>query len=280
MTKTILVPTDFSENAFFATLYACKLAIRQGFTIELFHCYTTTSTVFDEDDDNIPILKADVLMLEWKENLHKQLPDLHIDTTCVTGLLGEVLPELSRADKYNLIVMGTTGSGKGKPVAWGSNTNNIIFKSSVPVLAVPNLYDKFAFERVAMLTNFKAEELETLTNYIENVGTIPHLDIIHVFKDVDDADKIENLLSSWAFNIQEINGLDKVRTVSSAIDRENSALDTVPEGIHHIILKNDYDIILVSKTRKSFFERLFRTSVSRQIILNLDRPAFFDNNLT
>lgn len=278
MTKTILVPTDFSENAFFATLYACKLALKQGFEIELFHCYTTTSTVFDEADDNIPVLKADVLILEWKENLHQQFPTLNIATTCVAGLLSEVLPTLSRQDKYGLIVMGTTGSGKGKPVVWGSNTNNIIFKSAVPVLAIPNLYDNFNFERVAMLTNFKSEELETLTSYIDHISTIPKLDIIHVYKDVGEQSKIENLLTSWSFNIKEINGVESVNTISSPIDRDDAELDTVPESIQHIITQHNYDIILVSKTRKSFFERLFRTSVSKQIVLNLDRPAFFDNN--
>ena len=278
MTKTILVPTDFSENAFFASLYACKLAQKQGYTLELFHCYTTTSTAFDEEMDDVPGLKADVLIVEWKEKLLEQFPNLHIGTTCVTGLLAEVLPALTRQDKYTLIVMGTTGSGKGKPVAWGSNTNNIIYKSSVPVLAIPNLYDTFAFDKVAMLTNFKAEELETLTDYIETVGPIPRLDIIHVARDIDDTKKVNDLLSTWSFNIQQTNGVNDVNTVSSAIDKENAELDTVPEGIQQIIVQNDYDIILVSKTRKSFFERLFRKSVSREIILNLDRPAFFDNN--
>jgi nucleotide-binding universal stress UspA family protein len=131
-----------------------------------------------------------------------------------------------------------------------------------------------------MLTNFKPEELETLTSYIDNAGAIPQLDVIHVYKDIDDASKIEDLLLSWSFNVEQISGVDKVGRISSAIDKENIERDTVPEGIHHIIVAHDYDIILVSKTRKSFFERLFRTSVSKEIILNLDRPAFFDNNAT
>lgn len=277
MTKTLLVPTDFSENAFFASLYACKLAQKRGYNLELFHCYTT-STVFNEEMDDIPVLKADVMIVEWRDKLLAQFPDLLIETTCVTGLLSEVLPERTQQDKYSLIVMGTTGRGKGKPVAWGSNTNNIIYKSSIPVLAIPNLYDKFTLDKVAMLTNFKAEELETLTDYIETVGNIPRLDIIHVARDMDDTKKVNDLMSSWSFNIEQTNGVQAVNTVTSAIDKENEELDTVPEGIQQIITQNDYDIILVSKTRKSFFERLFRKSVSRQIILNLDRPAFFDNN--
>lgn len=278
MTKTILVPTDFSENAYFASLYASKLAQKKGYSLELFHCYTTTSTVFDGKVDDNPVLKADIMIIEWKEKLQEEFPQLHIDTVCVTGLLAEVVPARAYQDKYKLIVMGTTGSGKGKPVAWGSNTNNIIYKSPVPVLAIPNLYDKFAFDKVAMLTNFKSEELETLTDYLETIGEIPHLDIIHVVRDNDDTKKVNDLLSSWSFNIEETNGVHKVRTVSSAIDKQNEDFDTVPESIQQIIFQNGYDMILVSKTRKSFFERLFRKSVSKQIILNLDRPAFFDNN--
>src|SRR5690606_19596049 len=157
MTKTILVPTDFSENAFFASQYACKLAAKNKLNIELFHCYTTMSTVFDEEGDTSPVLKADILILEWKERLSREFPTIAIETSCVSGLLTETVPQKTEEGSYVFVVMGTTGAGKGKSVIWGSNASGIVSKSSIPVLAIPDGYDTFRLDNVAMLTNFKAE---------------------------------------------------------------------------------------------------------------------------
>lgn len=278
MTKTILVPTDFSENAHYAARYACKLAVKRSLHIELFHCYTTKSTVFNEEDDDSSVLKADILIVEWKEKLLEEFPSLQIKTTCVAGLLTEVVPPMTEEGSYLFVVMGTTGAGKGKSIIWGSNASSIVSKSSVPVLAIPDGYDKFQFDNVAMLTNFKPEELETLTDYILYIGNIPRLDLIHVYKDLSNQHQVEDLLKSWSFNIREIDGIDSVQTICRPIDEQSSALDTVPEVVQHIIAEKNYDIILITKTRKSFFERLFRPSVSKQIALHLDRPTFFDNN--
>ncbi len=278
MTKTILVPTDFSENAFFASQYACKLAAKNKLNIELFHCYTTTSTVFDEEGDTSPVLKADILILEWKERLSREFPTIAIETSCVSGLLTETVPQKTEEGSYVFVVMGTTGAGKGKSVIWGSNASGIVSKSSIPVLAIPDGYDTFRLDNVAMLTNFKAEELETLSNYVNEISTIPHLTLIHVYKDSNNRDKIEDSLQSWSFNIKEIDGIESVHTLLRSLDEEDETADSVSEVIQHIVTENDYDMIVVTKTRKSFFERLFRTSVSKQIALHLNRPAFFDNN--
>ncbi|NGM62965.1 universal stress protein [Sphingobacterium sp. SGG-5] len=278
MTKTILVPTDFSENAFFASQYACKLATKNGLQIELFHCYTTTSTVFDEENDTSPVLKADLLIVEWKEKLSREFPSITIETSCVSGLLTERIPQKTEDGSYVFVVMGTTGAGKGKPVIWGSNTSSIVSKSSIPVLAIPNGYDTFRLDNIAMLTNFKAEELETLNDYVTAISTIPRLTLIHVYKDQNDKDKVADSLQSWSFNIKEINGIESVHTLLRALDKEDETADSVPEVIQHIVTEQNYDMIVVTKTRKSFFERLFRTSVSKQIALHLNRPAFFDNN--
>lgn len=278
MTKTILVPTDFSENAFFASQYACKLAVKNKLAIALFHCYTTTSTAFHEEGDTSSVIKADLLILEWKEKLLREFPTIAIGTSCVAGLLTEAVPRMTQEGHYAFVVMGTTGAGKGKSVIWGSNTSGIVSKSSIPVLAIPDGYEKFQLHKVAMLTNFKSEELETLSNYVHVISTITQLDLIHVSRDPDDKNKVDHSLQSWSFNIREINGIEAVHTISRSLDEKDETMDTIPEAIQHIITENDYDVILVTKTRKSFFERLFRPSVSKQIALHLNRPAFFDNN--
>ena len=64
MRKTILVPTDFSANALQAAQYACQIAKQNDYDIELFHCYTSSTAI---DEENSTELKADVLIKELKE---------------------------------------------------------------------------------------------------------------------------------------------------------------------------------------------------------------------
>lgn len=282
MTKKIIVPTDFSNNAYTAAQYACSLAVKNNYAIHLFHCYSTSSASFDEgseqNDSNSQIMKADVLIVEWKNKLLQEFPSLQIETECVRGLLSEVLPAIAIEPNYSLIVMGSTGEGKGKPVTWGSNTSHISTKAKIPVLAIPLNYNSIAVEKIAMLTNFKSDELETLKEFTARVSTIDAIDLIHVYGYGDNLEKIKEQIDSWSFMVKGLNGVDHVNSILEKTINSEEELDTVPEVINAIIKEKQYDLILVTKTRKTFFERVFKTSISKEIALKLEIPTFFDNN--
>ncbi|ERJ60488.1 universal stress protein [Sphingobacterium paucimobilis] len=282
MTKKIIVPTDFSDNALTAIRYACELAKQNNYGVHLFHCYTSDSALFDEEkankDTSIPVLKADMLILDLKESLQKDYPSLSFETTCTSGLLSEILPTIAVPPSYALIIMGTTGTGKGKSLVWGSNTSSITTKARIPVIAIPSTTSDFRLQKVGMLTNFKVEELDTLKEYLSLVSSIPSLDTIHVYRDSKDTTEITEHLESWSFNIKNLNGVENVHSIAQSIHIDDENLDSIPEVINHIIKENDYDMMVVTKTRKSFFKRLFSPSVSKEIVLDLERPTFFDNN--
>lgn len=274
MRKTILVPTDFSANALHAAQYACQIAKQNDYDIELFHCYTSSTAI---DEENSTELKADVLIKELKEQLLKYHPTLNIKTKCVSRLLTDVFPEYAVGPEFALVVMGTTGAGEGKPIIWGSNTSFISSKTKIPVIAIPPGTEKFASENIAILTNFKSEEIETLNNYIHYVSPIKNLDIIHIYKDNKKTKDIEQQLQDWSFNIKQLSAIEQVNIIAQPIQHDNEEMDSIPEVINHIVGTQSYDIILVTKTRKTFFERILSTSVSKQITLNLQKPTFFDN---
>lgn len=274
MRKKILVPTDFSTNALYAARYACQIAKQNDYDIHLFHCYTTSTAT---DAENSTQLKADVLMQELKDQLAKDFPSIAIESECVSRFLTDVLPEYAVAPTFVLIVMGTTGAGKGKSVIWGSNTSFITSNSKIPVIAIPSGAETFSANHTAILTNFKAEEIETLNNYINYVSPIKNLDIIHIYRDNKKEKDVKQQLTDWTFNIKQLSDIETINIVAQPIQNDNVHLDTVPEVINHIIDTNNYEMILVTKTRKSFFERIFSTSVSREITLQLHKPTFFDN---
>lgn len=280
MKNTILVPTDFSENARSAAIYACELASSRQYDVHLYHCYTTGSTAFENDSkkgEDTDIIKADVLIEELVDELRSTYNTIKIDATTLTGLIGEKLPLEAKADKYALIIMGTTGASKKKSVYWGSTTSAITAKSPVPVLAIPHGYRYQQVNNAALLTKFKAEELETLETFVSITGSFDSLTLIHVYKEEEDREEIDSSVQSWQFTIGEMGLIEQVNTLIDHIDKDDVNLDTVPEVVNKLIDQSNPDVVLITKTRKSFFGRLFFSSVSKEIALELRKPTFFDH---
>lgn len=277
MEMTIIVPTDFSENARFAADYACQLAQGKGHNIHLLHCYTTSSVGEDSSEEsNGSGLLADQKIQELQTQLVKSYPQLHISIECSRSLIIDKLTELSLSGKYALIVMGASGASQLKSLYWGSTTVAVASKSEVPVIVIPNQAFTFDINHAALLTNFKAAELDTLKEFQEIIGIPNDLTLIHVFKDGPKPENVKDDLNSWAYNVREMGAIHEVLTIAEPINKEDIELDSVPEMVSKIISEVNPQIILITPSRKTFFERLFKRSVSKALALELNKPAFFD----
>ncbi|WP_149525280.1 universal stress protein [Sphingobacterium hotanense] len=274
---TIIVPTDFSKNSEFAALYACELATKRNAGIMLLHCYTTSS-VGDSIDDDLtdPILKADLLIAELKDKLVDQFPAVDFYIECSRALIVDKLAEMSNSGMFDLIIMGASGASKAKSVYWGSTTMAVAAKSSIPVVVVPNEEYHFESNHIALLTNFKHEELDTLTEYLRLVDETKSLSLIHVYKASQKRENVLDTLNNWAYNIKEMTQVDQVSSYAEPIQKDDDELDTVSEVVEKLIQDINPDVILVTPSRKTFFERLFTSSVSKAIALEINKPAFFD----
>ncbi len=282
MRNTILVPTDFSPNSLSAIQYASHLAQKRNYGVHLLHYYTSTTATFANEGNNEDLLednsllKADLMMRDLKQQLKGSFDQVVFTSNCVRGLLNEKLPTEAAESQYALIILGATGASAKKSYYYGSNTVAITASSPIPVIAVPAGHETCAFDRISLLTKFKSEELETLRTFIDVVGKPNKLSLTHVYREENDVDETKELLESWAFNIREMNLLQEVNIDCAPISKTDINLDTVPEVVNSLIKERNPDLILVTKTRKSFFERLFSTSVSKAIALELTKPAFFD----
>lgn len=282
MTKKIIVPTDFSENAFIAAKYACQLALTHGYGIYLFHCYSAKITIFDEkinEKETItPLLRGDLIMAEWVDSLSKEFPSLLIESECKNGLITDILPKIATEPPFSLIVIGSNGLSRDASPMFGSTTSQIATQSHIPVLAIPANIAKHENTKTAILTNFKDDELDSLKDFISLVSQIHELDIIHVYQNSDDKESVNISLKNWAEKIQEITPKTKINTVLKPINYSDKGLDTIAEVINNTIKENKYDIVIVTKTRKSFFDKWFSISISKEIILELEAATYFDNN--
>ncbi|NGM67211.1 universal stress protein [Sphingobacterium sp. SGR-19] len=281
----ILVPTDFSENAFLAARYAAEIAKKYHYSLHIIHFYTAVSSGFDENEleegrEESDLLKADLTIKEWVGRLQAQYPDIPISYNNDRGLLEEALPKQAKREDYVAIAMGTTGASANKNIFWGSNTALIVAKSPIPVIVIPNIEQiTTEIKKVGLLTNFKQEELTTLQEFVHIFKQEIDVALIHVYKESESVTSVNNRLDSWGFNVDEFSAVRQTNKLIAPTLKEDKDQDTIPEVISKLIDVQDIDIILVSKTRKTFFERLFTSSVSKAMTLKLQKPAFFGKSL-
>jgi len=274
---TIIVPTDFSQNANHAVHYACQLAQSKNMAVHLLHCYTSASVGDNSTgEENLNTLKADQLIIELQNNLLSTFKSLEISVECSRSLVIDKLTQLSQNGQYALIVMGASGADQLKPLYWGSTTVAVASKSEIPVVVIPTEINQVESNHAALLTNFKSEELDTLKEYLKLVGSNTHLTLIHVFKENQKQLNIEDALNSWAYNIREMSNISQVDTVAEPLNKADDSLDSIPEVVSKIINEVNPSIILITPSRKTFFKRWFTPSVSKAIALELSKPAFFD----
>lgn len=171
----ILVPTDFSNNAWSATVYALNLYAEQECkfyflnSLSLSHAdsrtYITTryvDTLTETSVRELNELKARAVKLNNVKHSFE-----------VISTSEDIAPAIKRAVKLHqidLVVAGTKGASGVSKFFLGSNAVNMIQNLEVcPMLAVPDAYEFKAPKHIAFPTDFNrvyaASELKTLTDF-------------------------------------------------------------------------------------------------------------------
>jgi len=280
MKKTLLVPTDFSNNSLSAAKYASRLAIERDYAVHLIHYYTVDSSSFATEElskefENSEVLKADLTIVEFERKLQEEFPTVRYTHRTSRGFLPDTLPQEAKKPEYEAIVMGTKGHSDKKSVRWGSNTSAVAAKSTIPLLIIPNYYSQFKIQKIGLLTNFKTDELTTLREFIDTFGPVSQLELIHVYNKDEVEATVHQKLDDWSQKINQSTSIDKINHCIDSLQSENKEMDTVAEVIHNLVESNNIDIVLITKTRKSFFERLFNPSVSKAVVLDINKPSYF-----
>lgn len=278
MKNALLVPTDFSENAWQATLYAAHLATRYQWGVHLLHAYQPLTSAFAGQQfneemrghaNNDAVSEIDAVAAR----LAAQFPKLPITSACVQGALANVLPELVTSENIKFVVMGTRGASGIKSIVLGSNTFDVIQRSPVGVLAVPDNYSGFKLEKIGLLSNFKESEVDLLQTFISRTSASLEVVLLHVDEPGKSTD--EGDANYWAEAVRKRSGIEKI---SYRVDQASARLDSdasVPKCIEHLTNEENIDLLLVSYNRRSFFKQLFAKNLTRSIAYNLTVPAFF-----
>lgn len=280
--KNIIVPTDFSPNAFHAALVAYALGSQHGARITLIHCYRPVQSAFQpgkaNEDDTVRIRNdAERQMAE----LQDKLVDVNLDTSlmqfvCAPGDLTSVLYELGRQVRIGLVVMGTTGASGLKYHFLGSHTFDVARQGKFPLLVVPIGVQHFTIENIAFLTDFEPKDRVTLAQLVKIFGEKDmRYQLVHIYDDVSDVDQGQDpavqaatqKLESWGEQLRDATGLGTLST-RLVVDQESL------QAVNNLAAQQDIDLLALTMVERSFWELLGKKNMAKTIIMQSKVPVF------
>lgn len=264
--KTILVPTDFSNNANNALRYASAFAQETRSKLVLLNVYTPSIGGYNM----IRGIIAEETALA-KGQIKKQmikLCDNYVKSSCSTLVeIGSPVNEIigsSKINKANIIIMGTHGASGLKRILFGSNTAGVISKSAMPVLAVPQRY---RFKKIKTIVY--ASDLKNTINELQR--------IISIVKPLNATIEILNLNYGWDKNADKMKLLErKIKSLSykkiKLVEQKANIEQTMLEQIKKYLKKRKPEILVMLPEDKAWFDNLFISSKTEELANQLKLP--------
>lgn len=277
--KSILIPTDFSDNAMNAIKFALDFFKHQTADFYFMHVYQ--NDVYDHPDlitrDDFEELLGQV-KTESQVNLEallatvKQLapnPRYTYHAISSYNTLVEEADLISDAKNVDLIVMGTKGKSNNRSIVYGSNTLHVLKYVQCPVMAIPAEFNKTPIKHALFTTNYllpyKRRELELLSDLLSPYRS--KIDVVYMSK--------TNKLS-----IRQEDNKEYIKETLNKNEIDFNCVDgiTVENTIVNYIKKFDIDMLVMVNTRHSFIEDMLFDSPIDKMSLNINIPLLVLHN--
>jgi len=163
--KTILIPTDFSENAAHAAEYGYQLAKQIKSDIILCNAFAVPAEMPEagmiawpmyEYDEIVESCAAEVKAL--KEDLEKSNTEgFHPEIKCMNevGALQDVIVEMVHKYDIGLIVMGIHGANGMSGLMLGNHSRRMIDSTTKPLLLIPPNVKGMPVKKIAFATDLE-----------------------------------------------------------------------------------------------------------------------------
>lgn len=265
--KKILVPTDFSEVAANAYRFAQVLSERVGARTELLHAYHPS---FDYAN---PYLDVPAVEFEQiKQELLQQFAEAYTDaqggvavlpkTQLNIGFAAEEIVRLSEG--YDLIVMGTTGQGNLLERAFGSVSTHVARFAKCPVLLVPRQCKCQSIEQVVFASSHPEADAALLEPVLDIAGgDVKDVHFVHVEKQAHLPYHIGEAMHEKA---------SYAGHPSLGIHAIEIECPDVQAGVIQYADEAGADMIVTGTVQRSFLDRLFHKSVTRQMAFHTEVP--------
>lgn len=262
----IIVPTDFSDAAWNAFLYAVNLALKiDAQELLILNSYkephagaaniVSLEKILQEQSDSG--LKEWLVKIE-ESSLGDQLP---IKVKSIHSSLPDALNSQIQQYDRQVVVMGTLGETGSLEKLIGSNASAVVAKVKCPVLVIPPHVD-FSFSgKIVLAADFVQSPEKADMSFLKKLISLhpsKKLDVVTVADDKEDSSKTVDLdapLEGIPYQSQMISGHSVADTLADYVTKSKST-----------------DLLVLIKRKKGLFERLFNESVTKKLVLHANIP--------
>jgi nucleotide-binding universal stress UspA family protein len=262
--KRILFPTDFSETANNAFVYALEMAKFYDAEFIVLHVFDNPNPTYDGCPPEISEI-YDAIELDNFENFRDQIPFLrkiaeehHLENVKMShvlkhGNLIKIIKEIVEVEQIDLIVMGNHGASGFQEAFIGSNAGYVITNVPVMVLCVP-IEAKFkGIKNICFTTLFKEDDKKALFEVVAIANKF-HANVKCLTVKTSHFKMTDTEIESW----------------KSAFVNEPVIFYTIPSNdiktvIYDFLDRQEIDVLAMLTRKRSFVEELFTNSLTQKL---------------
>lgn len=289
--KNILIPTDFSGNAWNATRYAIELFKNEECVFHLLNTYTPAiaSSRFMAASVDGGMLEngAHLFSKRGLQNILERInkaynnPKHSFKTNSSFSFLVDEIKETVEEQSIDLIVAGTKGASGLEEVFMGSNIVRIIKSvKSCPVLAVPQYFEFVTPNEIAFATDFNRfytkSELQPLLEMAKTFNAT--IRIVHVQYEIKALTELQqfnlSMLRKYLGGVEHyVHTVSELNSISKTLEVFTEELD-----IHLLAMLNYQHSYMERMTREPVIKRVaFHTQVPLLVIPELGMTSHSRN---
>lgn len=257
----ILLPTDFSENAFQAAAYAARVFGTEGNDYVLVHAFAdmgmTNPMLAGMKAEQLAQAKADLAAAI--ERLRQETGANGVNGRMEYGPLTDVVETIRRKEGADVVVMGRRGLAGAS--FFGSNTTDMISRGGLPVLAVPGRADTPAPRRILLANDHEEVSGDSLR-------------ILRTIALQDQADvKVVHISKGSATGPEHWNhGIYNTALEGVPVSFATYTGDEVAHAIIEAATTEGADMVAILHRQRGFIDRLFNPSLARKLALDSELP--------
>lgn len=272
--KKILFPTDLSEAAEKAFIYALQFAEELEADLYTLHVYPkpdlrpgglsrTLADFYESYDleqfqnfkDSIPTLRE----IQQAQGLGH----LNVQHLLKSGRTVQSIIETASEEAVDMIIMGTTGARGLKAIFMGSVAGEVLEYAECPVLAVPeNARFDGKLDNIAFALSYQEEEIKAFQKVLDlakpfqaNIHCV-NVDLAHTSAYTGRMEQFKTQLPAYErTRFEVLDGLDVKEALSKYMD------------------ENELDILAMVTHKRNFFQELFRYSRAKDFSYYTDVPV-------
>lgn len=254
----VIIPTDFSENAYEAIAYVYRNFKHEVLDIALLHTIKQASSSASGAMHRLDDLMMKNAEQEMAGLVSRILADFKGKPEVILrhGYLADWLGAVSRVKEPDLIVMGTKGESNIANKLMGSVTESVVRTSTYPILAIPQNSTMKPLHQVAICT---AKDVLPQAKYVATLLSAMNtqnlrVSILRVL--TQDNQKVPRSVSVEALEIP-------VETIRN---------DNVVSGINEYLKANEIGMLGIYHSHTSRLDYLFNRSITKTICAHVELP--------